>query len=130
MTEIIMQTYEVLNEIKHDQIYSEIKKLNRMINQKYQEEINRFNQAKNVYQDVLNQGGTYHPDYKKVIKEMSEAKQKLYTKEEVKSYLELEKKFELDLNSFLAQISKSISSYIKTPNKLGIVTKGGSCHVG
>lgn len=130
MTEIIMQTYEVLNEIKHDQIYSKIKKLNRMINQKYQEEIMKFNQAKNMYQEVLNQGGTYHPDYKKVIKAMSEAKHELYSKEEVKSYLELEKKFELDLNSFLAQISKSISSYIKTPNKLGIVTKGGSCHVG
>lgn len=130
MTEIIMQAYEVLDEIKHDPVYLEIKKLNRLINQNYQEEINRFTKSKNTYEAILNQGGSYHPDYKSVIKDMSQAKQELYTKEEVKTYLELEKQFELELNSFLSKISESISSYIKTPNKLGIVTKGGSCHVG
>jgi hypothetical protein len=44
-------------------------------------------------------------------------------------YLELEKTFQDNLNEFLTDLGKAVSDHIKTPNALGIVTQGGSCHV-
>ncbi|MBE0700917.1 MAG: YlbF family regulator [Acholeplasmataceae bacterium] len=129
MTEIIMKTYDVLDEIKQDPIYQEIKSINQLIGKKYTNEIKKFQQEKQVYEKIMNEGGTFHPDFKDAIKRFSEAKTDLYGKEEVKRYFELEKKFQDDLNDFLKTFTESVSNHIPTPNKLGIVKKGGSCHV-
>ena len=81
---------------------------------------------RNFLRDTLNR---FHPDFKKVTKQLSQEKRELYLKPEVIQYFELEKVFQDDLNLFLSSLSQSVSDYIKTPNKLGIVTQGGSCHV-
>lgn len=129
MTDIIIKAYDVLDEILSDPSIEEIKHLNKNIDLLYKKEISAFNDAKIKYQRVLNEGGTYHPDYKQSIKVLSETKKVLYEMPEVKKYLELELEFEAKLNEFLNKISKTISDHIPAPNKFGMIKKGGSCHV-
>ncbi|TNF08634.1 MAG: hypothetical protein EP317_02755 [Bacillota bacterium] len=130
MTDIILQAYEVLDEIKKDPRYQEIKKIDKIIMNTYQHEINHFSKSKEQYDEIMRQGGHYHPDFKEVVKTYSEAKNTLYSKEEVKRYFQLEKEIQDEINEFLITLSQSVSTHIKTPNKLGIVSKGGgSCHV-
>lgn len=129
MTDIIMQAYNVLDELKTDPTYQAIKSFDKLIITKYKNEIQKFQDAKKTYDQIMSQGGTYHPDFKKVVKIFSEAKSDLYQKPEVVQYFELERQFQDQLNSFLAELSQSVSNHIAVPNKLGIVTKGGSCHV-
>ncbi|MDX9690942.1 MAG: YlbF family regulator [Acholeplasmataceae bacterium] len=131
MTDIIIQAYQVLDEIKQDPRYQEIKKIDQYIIKHFQDEIEHFKQTKERYDGIMSQGGHYHPDFKEAVKAYSEAKSTLYSKEEVKQYFQLEKEIQDEINGFLSELSESISSFIKTPNKLGIVSKGGgSCHVG
>lgn len=129
MTDIIMKAYDVLDEILRDPSLPEIKRLNISIDHLYKNEIKAFNDAKIKYQQVLNEGGTYHPDYKQSIKELSETKKALYEAKDVKKYLELELAFEAKLNEFLNKVSKTVSNHVPTPNKFGMIKKGGSCHV-
>lgn len=130
MTEIMMQAYNVLDEIKQDETYQEIKRLDRLMGTLYPNEIKLFQDAKATYDQVMKDGGHYHPDFKEAVKKFAEAKADLYSKPELKRYFELEKKFQDELNAFLNTLSKAASEYIKAPDKMGIIKKGGSCHVG
>jgi cell fate (sporulation/competence/biofilm development) regulator YlbF (YheA/YmcA/DUF963 family) len=129
MTEIIMQAYNVLDELKTDPLFIQMKELDQKIASLYQKEILAFTQAKEVYEDVMTTGGSYHPDYKDAIRKLSETKSELYGKPEVMQYVQTEKAFQDMINEFLQQMTSMVSTHIKTPNKLGIVQKGGSCHV-
>lgn len=129
MTDIIMQTYNVLDEIKNDPMYKSIKSFDKLIVVKYKNEIKRFQDAKKTYDQIMFEGGIYHPNFKETVKLFSESKSDLYQKPEVIQYFELERQFQDQLNSFLTELSQAASNHITTPNKLGIVTKGGSCHV-
>lgn len=130
MTDIILQAYNVVDEIVKDPDVITLKTLNKAIDAKFPNEIAAFTKAKKAYSDVMSTGGNYHPDFKKVTLELSETKSELYQKPEVSEYLKLEKKVETKLNDLLKEMTQCISSHIPTPNALGIVKKGGSCHVG
>lgn len=130
MTDIILQTYEAVDEMMTDEDIVTLKTLNKIIDEKYQDEIEAFSQAKDVYGDIMATGGHYHPDFKQASLKLLETKTALYQKDEVKTYLALEKKVETKLNDFLKAITERISPHIPTPNALGMVKKGGSCHVG
>ncbi len=129
MTEIIIQAYQVLDEIIKDKNYIEMKTLNQEIIKKYKSEINAFSQAKELYTQMMQDGGTYHPDFKKYSNLLSDSKRKLYETEEMKRYVLLEKTLQTEINSFLAELTEVVSSHIKTPDVFGIIKKGGSCHV-
>lgn len=129
MTEYIMQAYNILDEIKEDPIYQEIKRLDHLMLERYAKEIKLFQEAKAHYDLIMSEGGTYHPDFKEAVKAFQQAKLDLYGKEEVKKYFELEKVFQDELNTYLNELSSVVSEYIKTPDKMGIIKKGGSCHV-
>ncbi len=129
MTEIIMKTYDVADEFKNRKDFQEIVRLNKIIDQLYKDEIKSFNEIKQQYQEILDTGGKYHPDYKKITGLLSEAKISLYNKPEVIEYRLLEFEFEKELNSFISDLSHEISDNIPSPNAFGIVKKGGSCHV-
>jgi len=131
MTDIIMQAYEVLDEIKRDTRYQEIKQIDAHIIKHFNREIEHFQKTKVHYDSIMKEGGHYHPDFKETVLAYSNAKKTLYEKEEVKRYFELEKLIQDDINEFIQKLAQSVSPHIKTPNKLGIVSKGGgSCHVG
>jgi cell fate (sporulation/competence/biofilm development) regulator YlbF (YheA/YmcA/DUF963 family) len=124
-----MQAYQVLDEIKEDSKYIEIKYLDQKMLELYSQEIEAFQESKIKYDQVMSEGGSYHPDFKETIQKFSESKTVLYSKPEVKRYFEVEKVFQDELNEFLFELTQAVSSHIQTPNKLGIVKKGGSCHV-
>lgn len=129
MTDIIVQAYHVLDEIKQDQKYQLMKELDQKIGKDYPTEIKNFQAAKRHYDEIMATGGSYHPDFKEAVKHFSIAKSKLYEKEEVMLYFKTEKALQDEINTFLKKMTDTVSSHIKTPNKLGIVQKGGSCHV-
>lgn len=130
MTDIILQAYRVADEIKNDPDVIALKQLNQKIEKQYQNEIVAFDQAKDVYNDVMSTGGRYHPDFKVASKQLAETKRELYEKPDVITYLALEKKIETKLNDLLKQIAEQISPFIPMPDALGMVKKGGHCHVG
>ncbi len=130
MTDIILQAYNVVDEIVKDPEVIALKKLNKTIDKKFKSEIKAFSDAKEVYSDVMSTGGHYHPDFKAVTVKLSKAKLELYEKPEVSEYLKLEKKVETKLNDMLKKMTERISSHIPTPNAIGMVKKGGACHVG
>lgn len=129
MTNIIIQAFLVLDEIKKDPKYLLMKQLDLQIGKLYPNEIKAFQDSKKVYDEVMATGGSYHPDFKNVVQKFSKAKSVLYGKNEVSLYFQTEKELQEEINSFLKEMTDSISSFIKTPDKLGIVQKGGSCHV-
>lgn len=129
MTNIIIQAFLVLDEIKKDPKYLLMKQLDLQIGKLYPNEIKAFQDSKKVYDEVMATGGSYHPDFKDVVQKFSKAKSVLYGKNEVSLYFQTEKELQEEINSFLKEMTDSISSFIKTPDKLGIVQKGGSCHV-
>lgn len=130
MTEIVMQAYEVADEIIRDERFQRIAKLNKLIDQLYPNEIKAFEEAKILYDDVMQTGGKYHPDFKKTTLLLSETKAKLYNQKEVIEYRQLEREFEQDINAFIFEFTSKVSDHIPSPNAFGLVKKGGSCHVG
>ncbi|MDD4194424.1 MAG: hypothetical protein PHW37_04055 [Acholeplasmataceae bacterium] len=129
MTEIIIQAYQVLDEILKDEHYIEMKRLNQSIIKKYENEISAFNEAKDLYSQIMQEGGTYHPDFKRVSNLLSETKRKLYETDDMKRYVLLEKTLQTEINTFLADLTEFISPHMKTPDVFGIIKKGGSCYV-
>lgn len=130
MTNIMLKTYDVLDEFLKDESFIKLKKLINMIEDKYKSEIDNFNLAKLKYQEVLDSGGKYHPDYQNVLKTLSEKKEDLYLKKEVEDYLKLERSFQNKLNSFINKLTNEISSNISSPNELGLVLRGNvSCQL-
>ena len=130
MTDIIMQAYQVVDEIVKDQDVIDLKRLNRFIDKTYPKEIEAFRQAKDVYAKIMATGGSYHPDFKQATIRLSETKTALYQTDEVKTYNALEKKVETKLTELLKEMTHRISPHIPTHNAVGIVQKGGSCQVG
>ncbi len=129
MTDIVMKAYDVADEIKAQPNFKEMVRLNKLIDRLYPEEIKAFEKAKETYEEVMSTGGSYHPDFKKVTQALSQAKQTLYDKPEVKAYRDIEFDFEKEINGFIFELSEKISDNIPSPNAFGIVKKGGSCHV-
>jgi len=82
MTDIIIKAYDVVDEIIKTPKFNEIKELHQKIDKLYHQEIQAFENAKLNYQKVMDQGGTYHPDYKEVIQKLSQTKKELYEQPE------------------------------------------------
>jgi cell fate (sporulation/competence/biofilm development) regulator YlbF (YheA/YmcA/DUF963 family) len=129
MTEIILQTYNVLDEIKEKFHFKKLSQLKSIIDKTYEKEIKQFDQAKKEYDEIMEQGGTFHKRYQEVAKNLSFAKEILYNKNEVKEYMTIEKNIQFELNDLLNSIAKTVSKEIQTPNEFGIISKKGKHHV-
>ncbi len=124
MTQIIIQTYQVLDEIRNRADFVDLKKQEKQMMLNCAIAIELFQSEKKNYEEVMSRGGVYHPDYQKTIKAFSKAKAFLYEKKEVKDYLKQEKKVQTQLDELLLEITTAVSSYIK----IGFSNKGGSCN--
>ncbi|MBM7603451.1 cell fate (sporulation/competence/biofilm development) regulator YlbF (YheA/YmcA/DUF963 family) [Metabacillus crassostreae] len=96
-----------------------------------QELIYRFTKIKDLYEDVQ-RFGKYHPDYRKITKELRDTKRELDLNEVISSF----KKSENDLQSLLDEISvelgQAVSIHIKVPtgNPFFESSCGGGCGSG
>ncbi len=129
MTDIIIQAYQVLEEIKKSPHYHTINTLNQAIPEQHRDLVEAFQIAKQDYETIMAQGGRHHPDFKETVKRLSMAKTHLHQQDMVKRYLAAEQAFETEINTFLHALAGAVSPHIKTPDKWGIIHKGGSCHV-
>ena len=103
-------------------------------NKETQNKIKAFVKMKELYEEVQ-RFGRYHPDYKKVMKEIRELKRNMDLDENVAEF----KKAENDLQALLDEVSviigRSVSSQIKVPTGnpffdsscSGGCGSGGSC---
>ncbi len=109
MNEVIVKKLnELLIEISNWDEIKEIKKLDILINDKYQDIIKAFNIEKNKFSEVF-EYGQYHPDYKDAVKSFGIAKENLYNKEEVRRYFILVEETRIKLQNIIDEIATTIS---------------------
>ncbi len=119
-TEIINKTYDLVDEIKVSETFTELLKLNEIIETKYEALLKEYHKRFKVFEDAFNIG-PYYPNYKEILKSYQEIKMELYLKEEVKKYFSLEEK----LNNYLENLMEEIANYISP----FILKKEYSCSV-
>lgn len=123
-TEIMMKTYEVVDEIKSTKAYQELLVLSQKINNNSNllHLIDEHKKWQKKYEDVKKYG-KYHPDLKKVSYEFSLAKETLYTDPLFVEYKKREKEVEKMLNSLSATLAQAVSEKIRYKNEIGLIKK-------
>ena len=98
-------------------------------NKETQLKINRFSSLKELYEEVQ-RFGKYHPDYKRVMMQIREAKREMDLDPIVADF----KLAENDLQTLLDEISKfvggAVSQHIKVPSGNPFFETGHSCGTG
>lgn len=110
-TEIINKAHDLLDEYRNSEDFIELKRLNNIINTKYEQEKAMFKKTFKRFDEVFSTGGKYHPDFKEAASSYAKAKKELYEKEEVKQYFILEQRINTELEHFSTTLSNSVSSY-------------------
>lgn len=110
-TDIILKAYEVLDAFKETEDYKELQYLHEQIQHKYMIELKNYHTHFKRFEEVFNQGGTYHPDFKEVSRTYQETKIVLFEKEEVKRYFLLERTINEKLSAFSFELMASVSNY-------------------
>lgn len=126
MTEIMLMAYDLLDDFIELEEYKRLKQLSKIVESKYINEINDFKKSREIYDDIMQYGGIYHPDFKDAARKLSVSKAILYQKNEVQDLLMLEQKVQNILNQLIDDIKDTVSPYLRTPNELGMTRKGGS----
>ncbi len=129
MTEIILKSYQVLEAIKKQPTYQAMIIEKEKIEHDYHHLISEFNACKEQYQTIMEQGGTYHPDFQQAAKALMLSKKALYEKPEVIRFRQFEQAIQHELDQLLRDIRDAISPHIKTPNPFGWLDQKGGCHV-
>lgn len=99
--------------------FKRLLELKKIIDTKYPKEIIAFKTAESKYNEALDYG-KYYPGIDNLRRSLSEKKTILYNKEEVKEYLELERKLDKMLNDDLNELKKSISNKFKTNERFSL----------
>ncbi|MBD1380962.1 YlbF family regulator [Metabacillus arenae] len=79
-----------------------------------QKMIANFAKTKELYEDVQ-RFGKYHPDYKKLTKEMREVKRELDLNEHIAAFKKAEKELQSILDEVSIELGKAVSEHIKVP---------------
>ena len=106
--DLILKLEELLEEIKTWPEIVEIKRLETIIDKKYKQLINEFNEEKAKFEEVY-QYGKHHPDYYQTLKSFGQIKENLYNKEEVKNYFLLTDQVRIKLQEIINTIATTIS---------------------
>ena len=113
--EEISLSLDYFNELKETTDYKRLKELKSIIDNKYSKEIIAFKTLESKYNDLLK----YNDE--KIIKEAKDrfidSKIKLYSKEEIKEYFEIQNKLDIMLKNDFNDIKKSISVELSKTNK-------------
>lgn len=122
-SDVIDKAYSLANSIKELDLYKDIKRLDREIEEKLADKLKRFNKAKENYNEAMKYG-KYHPSLSDYECELSEAKASLYSEELVKEYNKKYREFSKILDDVFDEIKISISNkYELSNNKKGCVCK-------
>lgn len=127
MTNILMLSYDYIDEIKASNDYLRLVWLNNNIEKLYQQEVLKFKKMEEKYNEVM-EIGVYHPNFKEVSNEFAVVKKNLYEKAEVKEYFDLDKQIEFKINNLLNKVAEHVSKNIPVQNEFGFFKGGGSCN--
>lgn len=119
-TEIILKTYDLVDEIRSDSLFTSLSRLNKEIESKYEDLLSDYHKKFKFFEEAF-KIGPYYPNYNNILREYREVKTELFLKEEVKSYFKLEE----ELNKYLGDLMGEIANYISPY----ILKKGYTCSV-
>ncbi|WP_273125347.1 YlbF family regulator [Metabacillus sp. HB246100] len=96
-----------------------------------QEIIRQFNKVKDLYEDVQ-RFGKYHPDYRKITKELRDRKRELDLNDTISSFKKAENELQSLLDEISVQLGQAVSTHIKVPtgNPFFESSCGGGCGSG
>lgn len=117
-TDIIIKTYELLDEFKDSTLYKEYLSL-RDESKKHQALLDNYQKLKEKFENL--EGGKYNPSFKEYASKLQDAKNAMFSVEVIKRLFVVETMLQQQLDEYSRQIGKAISDQIKTPNELGIV---------
>ncbi|PMC38321.1 regulator [Bacillus sp. UMB0899] len=83
-------------------------------NKEAQQLISEFTKIKDLYEDVQ-RFGKYHPDYRKITKELRDVKRILDLNEHVANFKKAENEVQSLLDEISVQIGQAVSVHIKVP---------------
>ncbi len=113
MNNIIDLAYEVADEIKQSSPYQKMIALDKVIKEKYKNELEVYHKTFNQFDEACKIGLKYYPDAKKVTRAYQEAKTVLYEKDEVKQYFKYENQINDQLEKLSEDLLDAVSNYIK-----------------
>ncbi|MGD6803553.1 YlbF family regulator [Rossellomorea vietnamensis] len=88
--------------------------------------IQEFSKMKELYEEVQ-RFGRYHPDYKRVMKEIRELKRDMDMDENVASFRRAEKDLQSLLDEVSVLIGRSVSENVKVPTGNPFFDSGSAC---
>jgi cell fate (sporulation/competence/biofilm development) regulator YlbF (YheA/YmcA/DUF963 family) len=93
--------------------------------------ISQFTKTKDLYEDVQ-RFGKYHPDYRKISKDMRDIKRELDLNESVSNFKKAENELQALLDEISVHIGQAVSQHIKVPtgNPFFESSCGGGCGSG
>ncbi|MGM7720249.1 YlbF family regulator [uncultured Metabacillus sp.] len=91
-----------------------------------QQLISQFTKTKDLYEDVQ-RFGKYHPDYRKISKEMRDIKRELDLNESVATFKKAENELQALLDEISVQVGQAVSEHIKVPTGNPFFDTGSSC---
>ncbi|HZH58838.1 MAG TPA: YlbF family regulator [Metabacillus sp.] len=96
-----------------------------------QQLIREFTKIKDLYEDVQ-RFGKYHPDYRKITKELRDVKRELDLNEKIANFKIAENEVQSLLDEISVQIGQAVSVHIKVPtgNPFFESSCGGGCGSG
>ncbi len=96
-----------------------------------QQLIREFTKIKDLYEDVQ-RFGKYHPDYRKITKELRDIKRELDLNEKVANFKKAENEVQSLLDEISVQIGQAVSVHVKVPtgNPFFESSCGGGCGSG
>jgi cell fate (sporulation/competence/biofilm development) regulator YlbF (YheA/YmcA/DUF963 family) len=91
-----------------------------------QNKIKRFVKMKEQYEEVQ-RFGTYHPDYKVIMKDIRELKRDIDLHESIASFKKAETALQQLLNEVSVLVGRSVSEHVKVPTGNPFFDSGGGC---
>lgn len=88
--------------------------------------ISQFSKTKELYEDVQ-RFGKYHPDYRKISKDMREIKRELDLNESIANFKKAENELQSLLDEISVQVGQAVSEHVKVPTGNPFFDTGSSC---
>ena len=110
---------EYINEIKNSDDFKKLIELKKLIDSKYQSLIMSFNVKRDNYFEA-EKNKNYYKDFDLIKKEYIDIKTQLFSKEEVKEYINLENKINNRLDEDFNKVKESISSKFGKSKRINI----------
>ena len=98
-------------------------------NKETQQKILRFNQMKELYEEVQ-RFGKYHPEYKKIMMDIRVLKREMDIDRHVAAFRVAENNLQKLLDEISVMIGRSVSEYVKVPTGNPFFDEGSGCSSG